>query len=455
MESRSENQKYSKKNIIVPNPAVRIIGKNEHFRIEAMTPTGEEILTLFSKKDFYYAREFFQDKALIIGRVISKENPNLRGEEREQLQNISLVLKTILRKFECESEHAGLYGAFAYDFAKNFYKVPPLQKDDGTSDFTLFIPTTVYVFDGNKETGEKVNFYFNNRTDSIEDNNLGFNYTPARAEVTHDLDDAEYVAKINKVIKDIKGGRAMQCVLSRKTSMPLKEPPVESYSKLRKTNPSPYSFFYNLGNNELIYGASPEMHIVIKGGEIEIRPIAGTITRQNDPLDDANARKQLINDEKELSEHTMLVDLARHELHKLSVSETVKVSDLFTIETYPNLYHLVSGVKGTMKKGKDAIDALLVTLPAGTLSGAPKLEAMKMIEEYEGSKRGFYGGAVGLVSFNGNCNTGITIRSVHVKDGLSHIRGGGGIIALSNPEGEYNERKLKLSKILNILEREK
>jgi anthranilate synthase component 1 len=148
----------------------------------------------------------------------------------------------------------------------------------------------------------------------------------------------------------------------------------------------------------------------------------------------------------------MLVDLARHELYKLCETKSVEVTDLYTLEHYPNLYHLVSGVHGILKKDKDAIDALLITLPAGTLSGAPKQEAMKMIEQYEGSKRGFYGGASGMVGFNGGCNTGITIRSTHVRNGKSEIRGGAGIVALSTPEGELNEVKLKISKAMSVLE---
>jgi len=247
-------------------------------------------------------------------------------------------------------------------------------------------------------------------------------------------------------------------VYSRKLEMTLQKHPFESYSLLRELNPSPYSFYYNFGNNEILYGASPETHIKIqrRGNEkeIEIRPIAGTIRRTNNAMGDAEARKQLLNDEKEIREHTMLVDLARHELYKLSKRESVKVTDLFTLEEYTNLYHLVSGGKGILKE-KDAIDALLVTLPAGTLSGAPKQEAMRMIEEYEGSKRGFYGGAIGLIAFNGTANTGITIRSTHVKNNTSTLRSGGGVVALSTPIGELNESKLKMAKTLLVLEESK
>jgi anthranilate synthase len=454
-ESKSPNQKYERKSIIVPTPAIKITGKKEEFTITALTDGGKEILTLFSKKDFPFAKNYEQNKNKITGIVEKKDNPELNEEENAKLENISFVIKTILAKFDSKNSYAGLYGAFAYDFARNFYKFEQKVKEDNNYDFELFLPTRVLVMHDDEKRAELIEFTFNGKKYEKEKPTRGFKFKKQKEKLEYDIKEEKFLEKIRRTIADIHNGRVMQCVLSRSTQAALRKHPIDSYEQLREINPSPYSFYYNFGGNEILYGASPEMHIKInntqKGKEIEIRPIAGTIMRSTNPLEDALARRNLLNDEKEIREHTMLVDLARHEIYKLCESESVEVTDLYTIEHYPNIYHLVSGVKGILKKDINAIDALLVTLPAGTLSGAPKLEAMKMIEEYEGSKRGFYGGASGIISFNEECNTGITIRSVHVKNNKSTVRGGAGIVALSLPEKELKEIKLKISKAMSVL----
>jgi len=452
MESRSINLKYGKQSIIVPNPAIKITGKNEDFVITALTPAGKEILKCFDRDDFSYADEYTQEEKIIKGKVIKEENRNTDESRRVKLKNVSRVLRTILNKFETENNYCGLYGAFAYDFARNFYKIGDKFKEDGSDDFIFFIPTIVYVFDDIKERLEILEFSFNGFKDYINHSTEGFNFIKQEHKTSADMDEEEYNNKVEKIIQEIKNGRVMQCVLSRKIGISLQEHPIKSYEKLRKSNPSPYSFFYNFGNNEILYGASPERHIAIENNNIEIRPIAGTVQRSDNPMQDAKARIKLLTDRKELREHSMLVDLARNEIYHLSEPKSVRITDLFSVEVYPNIYHMVSGVNGKLKKGIDVIDAMLVTLPAGTLSGAPKLEAMKMIEEYECSRREFYGGAVGLLSFNGYCNTGITIRCVHVKNNTSYVRAGGGIVSLSTPERELEETKLKMEKALKVLE---
>ncbi len=455
LESKSQNQNYEPKSIIVPTPTIKIAGRKNEFTITALTKGGEEILGYFVKEDFHYATNLIQTKNKITGNVENTKNPELNEEENLKLPNISFIIKTILQKFESNNPYAGLYGAFAYDFARNFYKFEQKVKDDNCNDFELFLPTRVYVMHDLEKKAELFEFAFNGKKFENEKPVKGFKFKKQKDKTDFDINEEKFLEKIRRTIADIHHGRVMQCVLSRRTTCALGKPPIESYEQLREINPSPYSFFYNFGGNEILYGASPEIHIKIdeisKGREIQIRPIAGTIKRSENPLEDAEARRTLLNDEKERREHTMLVDLARHELYKLCEPKSVEVTDLFTIEHYPNIYHLVSGVRGILRKDKDAIDALLVTLPAGTLSGAPKLEAMKMIEEYEGSKRGFYGGASGILSFNGGANTGITIRSIHVRNSKSYVRGGAGITALSDPQKELKEIKLKISKAMSVL----
>src|SRR3989338_6896413 len=446
LESRSLNMRYGKESIIVPNPAVRISGKNERFTITALTKAGEKILARLTDDDFQYAVEVTRKGNTINGKVPRESNKNIRENERTRLRNVSFIFRSLIKKFHSDSPYNGLYGLAAYDFARNYYSIGKKHKNDEGDDFIFFIPSELYVFNDITKEAKHIVFFEGDAKAS-----KGFVFRKGKGRIRQDISDDDYRSQVSKAIKDIRKGRAMQCVLSRQVEVPLKKDPMVSYNELREINPSPYSFFFNLGNNEIFYGASPELHIKVEKGEIEIRPIAGTVKRSSNPFDDAQARIFLLTDDKERREHSMLVDLARNEIYALSYPESVVVSDLFTVEAYPNLYHLVSGVKGKLRNGIDAFDALLITLPAGTLSGAPKQEAMRMIEEYETSRRGFYGGIIGYFSFNGDCNTGIAIRSVHVKGSKSYIRSGGGVVALSTPDGELKESRLKMEKMLKVV----
>ncbi len=455
MESRIISLNYGKQSIIVPDPAVMIRGKGNLFTIKALNKGGKRILASFDRKDFDYTGDYSQKPSLIEGRVKKERIRDATPEQRMRQKNLSSVIRTVLGKFSSGSPYAGLYGALSYDFARNFYSIKEMHGNED-DDFVLFIPSRVVVLDDIKHEAEIIEF-------CIGDNNIQstpvtgfslkqpFKQAAEPSSVAYDMSESEFESRVSDIIREIKAGRAIQCVFSRKEEVPLKKHPAESYSKLRERTPSPYSFYYNLGGGEILYGASPEMHITVSGRTIEIRPIAGTVKRSDNPLEDARARISLQTDEKELREHTMLVDLARHELYTLSEPTSLKINDLFSVEEYPNLYHLVSGIQAQLRDGVSAVDALLVTLPAGTLCGAPKMEAMRMIDEYEASSRGFYGGAVGLLSFNGDCNTGITIRSVHVKGQRSIVRAGAGIISLSDPSSELQETKLKMEKTLEVL----
>ena len=459
MESISElNLAYAKQSLVVPHPAVKITGKNEDFSLEALTDTGCAILSAFDHDDFPYAHDLHREDGLIRGKVEKVVNPNVPEHERIRLQNTSYVIRTVLEKFRgVEDDLAGLYGAFAYDFARNFEDFGDRFIEGGSPDFVLYLPTTLVHFDDRREKAAMRELYFDGKHDEMTDSaSPEFRRPPFRKYEDMSLD--EYKEKVADIVNQIRGGRALQCVLSRNAGESLQRPPVNSYRDLRKINPSPYSFFFVLGGGEYLYGASPELHIGVDRCEVEIRPIAGTAKRSKNPdktakvVEDAKLRlDELLNKPKERSEHTMLVDLARNDIYRLCYPGSVRMTDYLAVEEYPNLYHMVSGVKGKLRNGLDALHALLTTLPAGTLSGAPKREAMKMIEELEATRRNYYGGAVGYLTFNGDCNTGITIRSIHLKDGMSYVRAGAGIVAGSNPEDEANEILMKSEKMLEVL----
>ncbi len=463
MESRTINLAYGKQSIVAPHPAVKITGKNEDFRIEALNDTGCAILSAFDRDDFPYAHDLQVQDGMIRGRVEKVSNPNVPEHERIKQQNTSYVIRTVLQKFRGVGDDlAGLYGAFAYDFARYFEDIGDRFRQGGSPDFVLFLPTTIVHFDDRRGKATMRELYFDGKHDDITGHATS-EFAPQPYRTYEDMTLGEYASKVTGIVEQIRGGRALQCVLSRKSGISLQRPPMDSYGHLREINPSPYSFFFVLGDGdgkgEYLYGASPELHIGVNDGEVEIRPIAGTRKRSTNPdetvraVEDERLMKDLQNDPKECREHTMLVDLARHEMYRLCYPESVRVPDgnYRIVEQYPNLFHLASGVKGRLRQHFDAIDTLLTTLPAGTLSGAPKREAMKMIEENEASRRDWYGGAVGYLTFNGDCNTGITIRSVHVHDGMSYVRAGAGIVADSKPENETKEIQLKSEKALEVL----
>lgn len=449
MESRTINLAYGKKSIIAENLALKISGKNEAFCIEALTEQGLNLLGQFSRKDFPFANSYEKRGNKIKGTYSRKFNPNLNEGQRIRDSSANKFLRAILQKFQSGNDFAGLYGAFAYDFARNFENIGNTHDKEPGDDFALFFPTSIYVFDDIRQAGARYKIQIDGRAAPFKSQQLHLNSKPLPR--YESMSECDYTQKVESIISDIKNGRFMQCVLSRSISVPLIEHPIESYGRLREINPSPYCFFFNFGNGEFLYGSSPEIHAVVNNLELTIRPLAGTIKRSSNPLEDAQLRTRLQTDKKELSEHSMLVDLARNEVHRLCNPKSVKVTDMITVEQYPNLYHLASGVTGTLTAGMDSIDVLLTTIPAGTLSGAPKLEAMKAIEALENTRRGYYGGAVGYLSFNGNCNTGITIRSVYVDGRYSKVQAGAGIVKDSIKENEAREVMLKLEKPLKNL----
>ena len=230
----------------------------------------------------------------------------------------------------------------------------------------------------------------------------------------------------------------MQVVLAQDFSSAFDGNSFHLYSALRKLNPSPYMYYLNLNECKVI-GASPEILVRLEEDDVTLRPIAGTRKRGVDENEDEKNVKELLSDPKELAEHLMLIDLGRNDVGKVSKIGSVKVTEKMVIEKYSHVMHIVSNVVGKLLNGLGALDALKATLPAGTLSGAPKIRAMEIINELEPSSRGIYGGAIGYISWNGNIDTAIAIRTAVIKDGLIHVGAGAGIVADSDPESEWRE----------------
>ena len=276
--------------------------------------------------------------------------------------------------------------------------------------------------------------------------------TPAEpAEISSNLTREEFEANVEKARQYITEGEAIQIVLSQRLSRRTKAHPFDIYRALRGINPSPYMFFLDLKDFQLI-GSSPEILVRAVNGTATTRPLAGTRPRGKTPAEDKRLEKELRNDEKERAEHIMLVDLGRNDIGRVSLPGTVKVSELMDVERYSHVMHLVTNVEGRLRPDLTPFDTLRACFPAGTVSGAPKIRAMEVIAELEPDKRGPYAGCVGYFSFSGNMDTAITIRTIIMTDGTAHIQAGAGIVYDSVPAREYEETMNKARALLKAIE---
>ncbi len=247
-----------------------------------------------------------------------------------------------------------------------------------------------------------------------------------------------YCQAVERAKEYIRAGDIFQVVLSQQFSRPISVPPFNIYRALRMLNPSPYLFFLRHGTQTII-GSSPELLVNVRGGEVVIRPIAGTRPRGKTPREDREFEMDLLSDEKELAEHVMLVDLARNDVGRVSNYGDVRLTEKMIVERYSHVMHIVSEVRGKLRSGMDALDAFRACFPAGTLSGAPKVRAMEIIEELEPERRGVYGGGLGFLDFSGNLETCIVIRTLEIRDNVAYFQAGAGIVADSVPEREFEE----------------
>ena len=275
--------------------------------------------------------------------------------------------------------------------------------------------------------------------------------TPTSTEFAHD----DYIAAVGKAKEYIMAGDVMQVQIGQRIRKPFRDSPLSLYRALRSLNPSPYMYFYHFGDFHVV-GASPEILVrherTAAGTKVTIRPIAGTKPRGATPEQDAALAAELVSDPKEIAEHVMLIDLARNDIGRIAEIGSVKVTDRMIVERYSHVMHIVSNVEGVLKPGLTALDVLKATFPAGTLSGAPKIRAMEIIDELEPTKRGIYGGACGYLSFQGDMDLAIAIRTGIIKDGMLYVQAAAGIVADSVAESEWKETESKARAVLRAAE---
>ncbi|MBU0641667.1 MAG: anthranilate synthase component I [Alphaproteobacteria bacterium] len=362
---------------------------------------------------------------------------------------------------ELPASAAGLFGYLGYDMIRLVEHLPHVNPDPiGLPDAVLMRPSVVAVLDGVKGevtvvspawvgTGQSAKAAYAQAAERVMDALRDLERAPS--ETSHDLGESfaapapvsnftheGYKQAVEKAKDYITAGDIFQVVPAQRWTQDFPLPPFSLYRSLRRTNPSPFMFFFNFGGFQII-GASPEILVRVFDGEVTIRPIAGTRKRGATPEEDKALELDLLSDQKELAEHLMLLDLGRNDTGKVSKIGTVRPTEEFIIERYSHVMHIVSNVVGELREDEDALSALLAGLPAGTVSGAPKVRAMEIIDELEPEKRGVYGGGVGYFSARGDMDMCIALRTAVLKDEKLYIQAGGGVVYDSDPEGEYQE----------------
>ena len=387
------------------------------------------------------------------------EFTNIKGNPLTVFRNI-LEQSKINLPDDLPQASAGLFGYFGYDMVRHVEDLPNINPDKIRLPDAMFIrPTIIAVLDGVKgevilvspvfcdtQTSCKIAYeraqskiskaVFELKKQIITNRNLG--KSGKIEEPSSNLTKEEYKSAVKKAKAYIKQGDIFQVVPSQRWTQSFSYSPFSLYRSLRRTNPSPFMFFFNFGNFQVI-GASPEILVRVFGNEVTIRPIAGTRPRGATPEEDKALEADLLADKKELAEHLMLLDLGRNDIGRVAKIGTVKPTEKFIIERYSHVMHIVSNVVGELSDEHDAVSAFFAGMPAGTVSGAPKVRAMEIIDELEPEKRGVYGGGVGYFSSGGDMDMCIALRTAVLKDEKLYIQAGGGVVFDSDPEVEYME----------------
>ncbi|WP_118132465.1 anthranilate synthase component I [Oceanicella sp. SM1341] len=369
---------------------------------------------------------------------------------------------------------AGIFGYLGYDMVRHVEHLPDVNPDPlGLPDAIMLRPTIIAIIDGVKDEvtivapvwaadGLSPRAAYARAAERLQDVVADLDRSPAAerrdwSAETFDLapvsntSEAEYHEIVAKAKEYIRAGDIFQVVPSQRWSVPFPMPPFALYRALRRTNPSPYMFYFDFGGFQVV-GASPEILVRVRDGEVTIRPIAGTRPRGATPEADAALEAELLADPKERAEHLMLLDLGRNDVGRVAEIGTVNPDEQFIIERYSHVMHIVSNVRGRLRSDTDALAALLSGLPAGTVSGAPKVRAMQIIDELEKEKRGVYGGGVGYFSAAGEMDVCIALRTGVVKDGTLYVQSGGGVVHDSDPAAEYQETVNKARALMRAAE---
>jgi anthranilate synthase len=447
--------RYTRWDTAIVDPPLGISSFGRKVWIEAYNGRGEALLTMIAE-----ALSSVEDLALgerTAARLdldVKLPSRVFTEEERSKMPTVFTVLRAITGLFYSEEDAAiGLFGAFGYDLAFQFDAIDlKLTRPDDQRDMVLFLPDEILVVDhySAKAWIDRYDFTKGDVTTVGQSEEIApepFKHTdtiPPRG----DHRPGEYAELVTKAKESFRKGDLFEVVPGQKFMERCDSKPSQISKRLKEINPSPYSFFINLGNQEYLVGASPEMFVRVNGRRIETCPISGTIKRGADPIEDSAQILKLLNSKKDESELTMCSDVDRNDKSRVCEPGSVKVIGRRQIEMYSRLIHTVDHIEGRLRDGMDAFDGFLSHAWAVTVTGAPKLWAMRFIEKHEKSPRAWYGGAIGMVGFNGDMNTGLTLRTVRIKDGIAEVRAGATLLNDSDPHEEEAETELKASAMI-------
>ncbi len=457
LESLDISQVYGRLSLIGVQPALEICGKDEEFFIKACGERGKEFLKEINDEDLKLCDEVERSDTEISGKIVKKMG-DFEEEKRTRRKNIAQIIRAILDRFKREEKgFFGLYGAFSYDFVRLFEEIPNNLPVNDVYDFRLGLYDTFVFFDHLKDEAEVVTYrkvekfaktdaeFVARQIERGQEANLKFKTKDSKFELGED----EYEEMVEGARKLAKEGELFEIVYSNTLKAGFEGDPFALYQKYREANPSPYLFYFDFGDEQLC-GASPEMMVRCERGIVQLRPISGTAKRGADPIEDHENMLELLKSEKERAELDMLIDLGRNDMARIC-EPGIKVSDYRFVEKYSKVMHTVAHLSGKLRKEFQALDALVACMNAGTLTGAPKVAAMIEIEKNEKSRRGYYGGAIGYLTFAGDMDTGIIIRTAHIKNGELSFRVGATLLYDSVPENEYKETMSKAEAFLTTI----
>ncbi|GAB2187322.1 anthranilate synthase component I [Roseibium sp. LAB1] len=442
--------RYTRWDMALVNPPLVMEATGRNVEIRALNDRGGLLLPAIAEMLKKHTDvETFAEETGKIQLTVKRPDRLFNEEERSRQPSTFSIIRALKDMFACGDDQLGLYGAFGYDVAFQFEPIEQkLDRPDDQRDVVLFLPDEILIVDHHGKRAYVLEYDFvvgGRTTKGMERTGTKQQYTPANRDPGRgDHEPGEYAKLVEKAKDYFRRGDLFETVPGQTFYEPCANPPSAVSRRLAQINPSPYSFFFNLGNQEYLVGASPEMYVRVTGGRrVETCPISGTIRRGKNAIEDEAQIRKLLNSAKDEAELTMCSDVDRNDKSRVCVPGSVRVIGRRQIEMYSRLIHTVDHIEGILREDMDALDAFLSHTWAVTVTGAPKRWAMQFIEDHEKSPRAWYGGAIGAVLFNGDMNTGLTLRTVRIKDGMAQIRAGATLLYDSVPEDEEAETELK------------
>jgi len=447
--------RYTRWDTAIIDPPLVISARGRAMKIEALNKRGEVLLPAIERVLRKEKAVAFTDATKrLLALTVAEPGHVYAEEERSRAPSVFTVLRAVTALFHTDQDaNLGLYGAFGYDLAFQFDPVAyKLKRAESQRDLVLYLPDEILVVDhySAKAWTDRYDYAGEDfSTAGLPRDGAVQPFKPSdRIPPRGDHEPGEYANLVRRAFDSFKRGDLFEVVPGQMFYERCETEPSAISRRLKTINPSPYSFFINLGENEYLVGASPEMFVRVNGRRVETCPISGTIKRGDDAISDHEQILKLLNSKKDESELTMCSDVDRNDKSRVCEPGSVRVIGRRQIEMYSRLIHTVDHIEGRLREGMDAFDAFLTHAWAVTVTGAPKLWAMRFIENNEKSPRAWYGGAIGMVHFNGDLNTGLTLRTIRIKDGIAEVRAGATLLFDSVPEDEEAETELKASAML-------